>query len=823
LPRPGLLAGFDELPALTLICGPTGSGKTTLVASWARDARDDGREVLWLDGSVDGPDAIIDVLAGVAGLETPTGLSPAAALAALTPGLRLRDGRIVLVIDDFDPLAAELGTPLMALLLRCRAVHLMICVRSPHDFLWQPMVGAEHHLVTMDDLALTPAEVAAYAANIGAEVDDDSIATILEGTGGLAALVSVGLQAGSWSGDAVRGFVRHQVHRVLEPGDVAGVGALAHLDGVDVELVRAALRPGHERLLAAVQTIGAVQRRRDSDRMYLSLPPIVGEVLRSLHDPSHDAELAELHDAVITQLEGAGRIVGAVDLARRTGRHEALLGLVKRHWWDIAAEDVGVLASALRAIPEDLLATLSVLMRYLSELIPDWMTDEPLADIDSVPIDDEGLRSAAEGPDAVGHLDAIMIVLMAARVRGDRTRAREEVRRGMLMVTVMSRDTQHDLPPGIRRFFVQAGLVHLLDLDLVGAELTFRRGYGPDEHPSPDVSRRAAANKLAFVQALKGDHQSTQAWLDRAAAIDPPHGWLAPMIEAPRRLAVALLALDRLDRDEVERQLAELSATITADELWFMEIAVRSAASLLWGGIGSHAALHEIQLARADRAHLLGEGSLGRSQLLEWEVDLLISLGRGTEAQVVMGTLAPSLSHRTDTVRARLLALSGRSNEALAVLASVTQTAHGFSRVRAEALLLSAAVHRDLGQIEVARAYLRDASRHREFVSCFASVPRALLVESIEEVPALGPIIAELETRGVDVPYPDTLTVISLTEREQQLIELLPTSRSRESIARSLFVSTNTVKTQLRALYRKLGVGSREEAVARAYELGLLN
>jgi LuxR family maltose regulon positive regulatory protein len=39
---------------------------------------------------------------------------------------------------------------------------------------------------------------------------------------------------------------------------------------------------------------------------------------------------------------------------------------------------------------------------------------------------------------------------------------------------------------------------------------------------------------------------------------------------------------------------------------------------------------------------------------------------------------------------------------------------------------------------------------------------------------------------------------------------------------RSLFVAPNTRKTHLRMIYRKLGAGSREEAVTRAREGGLI-
>jgi LuxR family maltose regulon positive regulatory protein len=41
-------------------------------------------------------------------------------------------------------------------------------------------------------------------------------------------------------------------------------------------------------------------------------------------------------------------------------------------------------------------------------------------------------------------------------------------------------------------------------------------------------------------------------------------------------------------------------------------------------------------------------------------------------------------------------------------------------------------------------------------------------------------------------------------------------------MADDLFVSYNTVKTQMRSLYQKLGARSREQALVRAHEHGLL-
>ncbi|MEE4276218.1 MAG: LuxR C-terminal-related transcriptional regulator, partial [Thermoleophilia bacterium] len=61
-----------------------------------------------------------------------------------------------------------------------------------------------------------------------------------------------------------------------------------------------------------------------------------------------------------------------------------------------------------------------------------------------------------------------------------------------------------------------------------------------------------------------------------------------------------------------------------------------------------------------------------------------------------------------------------------------------------------------------------------------------------------------------------------LTPAERRILELLPTHMSETQIGAQLFVSVNTVKTHLRAVYRKLGVASRAAAVERARELGLL-
>ena len=54
------------------------------------------------------------------------------------------------------------------------------------------------------------------------------------------------------------------------------------------------------------------------------------------------------------------------------------------------------------------------------------------------------------------------------------------------------------------------------------------------------------------------------------------------------------------------------------------------------------------------------------------------------------------------------------------------------------------------------------------------------------------------------------------------MLRLLRGSLSLRGIAQELYLSQNTVKTHARAIYRKLGVSSRDEAVARGREIDIL-
>jgi LuxR family transcriptional regulator, maltose regulon positive regulatory protein len=76
---------------------------------------------------------------------------------------------------------------------------------------------------------------------------------------------------------------------------------------------------------------------------------------------------------------------------------------------------------------------------------------------------------------------------------------------------------------------------------------------------------------------------------------------------------------------------------------------------------------------------------------------------------------------------------------------------------------------------------------------------------------------------GVEPPVPVYLHALhtALTNRELEVLQHLAGSRSNKAIGRAMFVSGETVKTHLKHIYAKLGVGSREEALDRARRLGI--
>jgi LuxR family maltose regulon positive regulatory protein len=163
--------------------------------------------------------------------------------------------------------------------------------------------------------------------------------------------------------------------------------------------------------------------------------------------------------------------------------------------------------------------------------------------------------------------------------------------------------------------------------------------------------------------------------------------------------------------------------------------------------------------------------------------------------------------------RGRVLEHSGCLTEAdAAVGAAVEVATRGLARVeRAYALLRRAQLRHALGDYDGARSVLDDASG--EVDACPHPGILADMLVATDRHLALSPR-ARAETI---LPYG-----LELSARERAVLQLLPTGLSQREIASALSISTNTVRTHTRAIYRKLTVSTRDEAVGRARELDLI-
>ena len=151
---------------------------------------------------------------------------------------------------------------------------------------------------------------------------------------------------------------------------------------------------------------------------------------------------------------------------------------------------------------------------------------------------------------------------------------------------------------------------------------------------------------------------------------------------------------------------------------------------------------------------------------------------------------------------------------------------------RVEAGVLEAVAKHELNDragaavaIESALGLAERGNYRRAFVDGGPSV-RGLLVERVrhgtDHRALVAELIAALERRAAskELTLPELLEPLS--DREQAVLRYLPTMMSNAEIASELFLSVNTVKTHLKAIYRKLGATRRRDAVERARRVELL-
>jgi DNA-binding NarL/FixJ family response regulator len=95
------------------------------------------------------------------------------------------------------------------------------------------------------------------------------------------------------------------------------------------------------------------------------------------------------------------------------------------------------------------------------------------------------------------------------------------------------------------------------------------------------------------------------------------------------------------------------------------------------------------------------------------------------------------------------------------------------------------------------------------------SSDRATLLKAIRSA-AAGATVFPVD------PAPEPSEGPALSARELEVLRHLGRGLSSQDLGRVLGISGETVKSHIKAIFHKLGVADRAEAVARAYELGLI-
>jgi DNA-binding NarL/FixJ family response regulator len=206
---------------------------------------------------------------------------------------------------------------------------------------------------------------------------------------------------------------------------------------------------------------------------------------------------------------------------------------------------------------------------------------------------------------------------------------------------------------------------------------------------------------------------------------------------------------------------------------------------------------------------------LGLAQLLAYlDIHTIGQVASAGEALRLTKALGPDLvilgSH-TDVPAPEAVRLLKGLPDAPRVIALVSRI-DGDEVTRLLSLQAEGVMLRSVEQAELQQAVLRilEGERHVSPAALAALIGRRVDSQSppgADRVPPAG---------GAGAP------AIALTAKEQQVLNGLAQGRSNKEIAAALHISAATVKTHLSNLYAKLGVDSRQMAVARAVEQGLL-
>jgi LuxR family maltose regulon positive regulatory protein len=380
-----------------------------------------------------------------------------------------------------------------------------------------------------------------------------------------------------------------------------------------------------------------------------------------------------------------------------------------------------------------------------------------------------------------------------------------------------------ELPEEALEYFMAAGDVDAaarLVLELwqsllrEGRVTTLQRWFGWLENRGGIERHPMAATYASLLSVLVGRPAEAERWADVADrllgrdAARPSDPYTEAMTAANRALLCRQgIKQMRADADEAARKFAEagvvrpvagalqglacvLSGDLDGADAFFEEAIATGrdvGAPDILAAILAERALIAMAGDRWDRAEDFGVQARDVLRLV------------GSEDALVHAVLARVAWQRSDAAAARQALVAAQRVRPLLTYAQP----HFAVQARLELARLRLA----LGDLAAARTKMREIDDVLK--------RRPGLGTLVGEAQALRDRLSKERTRGAQ-------GASSLTAAELRVLPLLATHLSFPEIGAELFLSPNTVKSQAISVYRKLGVASRSQAVAKSRELALL-
>jgi LuxR family maltose regulon positive regulatory protein len=830
---------------LTVVRGLRGYGKTTAVAAWLAHQSPEQVTVVWVSAGPTAEDvqSFEDRLSlslrndlvpprDTTRNEGTGGLPELRAALLAAP----HDRKFVLVVDNFEHVRDEqLLAELTRLVERLRHFHVVVCCLGHHPIESVATGKVDINVVEPGELLFTVEETADLAQAMGLNLEPAAAERLHDAVGGFISMLRVALEGGedfTVRAAAVDEYVNaHLLSGVEEESVLRLLRRFSLAEALSWPLFRDLCRvPDPGQALEDLEMTGLVRRSIDGEEVLLTMPGRVRQVLRDQFTTSSPEQARDFHRRLASWYAGHD---GERHLALAF-RHSVAGGdwaLMDQLWSEslmtIHRQDAALMLEGLVSLPTDVLAarpSMQVLRDTMRIAITDTDVDGRRATLRAYAescarLIDEHVETRSLNEllvVATGYLIELRLLghFEESNAFGDRVNAR---------VTAMGRTEPAD-KVRLAWFHLHRGVTSTLLGDEVSAIRSYKRAWEccTGAGSAADFLRAASSANLALTYALAGDAAPAREWLERHRSFDRSKWNGDKVIGIAGHVAAGLLALDRLDDAIVRSELAQLGDGSVAVEFWPF-IAYLSAQHAL------HSGLCEEALSRLDQlqaAHDEGRQASKRAAAAlmgRVRCDLLIACGRGEAAkQVLRDRITKKPWNWVPAVRIRVLGdhpeLPGQAEQ----LAWDSSTS---TRDRLEILLLGAVEALRSADLAGAGRLVNqalDLYTETGLVRPFATIPaaeRARLLSLANR--ELEPDDAAVLARQAPV-YPETLAFVDLSGHEQKVLEALSRTASRQEIADELFVSVNTVKTQLSSIYHKLGGATRAETLAKARQHELL-